>query len=72
MGIEYEEKEFDGISLFNKNRGLRKDMFAHSGGCQYVLKNDKWEEVKSAFYFFPYGKSRPVGCIDCKCLKSMD
>lgn len=70
MGIKYEEKEFDGISLFNKNREKRKDIFAYSGGCQYVLKNDKWKEVKSAFYFFPYGKSRPVGDINCKCLKN--
>jgi hypothetical protein len=72
MGMEYEEKEFDGISLFNKNREKRKDIFAYSAGCQYVLKDDKWEEVKSAFYFFPYGKSRPVGDINCKCLKYDD
>jgi hypothetical protein len=72
MEIEYKEEEFDGISLFNKNREKRKDIFAYSGGCQYVLRNDEWEEVKSAFYFYPAGKSSPVGGIDCKCLKSMD
>lgn len=72
IGIEYKEEEFDGKSFFNKQREKREDIFSYSGGCQYALQGDSWEEGKVAFSFVPGGKTEPIGNIGSECLKNED